>query len=589
MVRLHGLLLTGAPPYVLLELTPASDLCTRNKKVFTHEHELFTQSTLRKHERYGDDNPGAVDQSGFKGHPECGFCRERFYDDDYLYSHCRDKHERCHICDRMTSGRQQQYYLDYNALEIHFSKDHFLCPDKECLEKKFVVFDSEMDLKAHQLETHPNGLSKDARRDARRVDMSGFDYRTSRPNDHRNERRGGRGGGRGRDPNVDPLPMSSAQPLRRDELAYQRQLAVHSAQSISTRTFGGQLSSTDTYTARPPADASEQQTVTAPREGASTRLAPSNGVPDLPPIDELNLTSSNSASTPQERARNLRHTALIERASNLLSGSSQKLATFRTKVSAFKSSSITASALIDSFFALFNCSSSDLGKLIRELAELFEIPSKSDELMKAWNDWRAINEDYPSLPGLTPASSAGGSGGKRVLKLKSATVQSSETPVNRGVPWNPSMGAPARSNHTRWVDPFPPMSNASQAGKSPPAWIGATAAARPDQHRPSPAMSRPISQPVQTRPNVGKQGLHGSDAFPALPAAQRPSMNVGKNPVRRDGPGNTNVTTASAWQSFGNGLQSGASNILAGDADADEDTANGKKKGKKKQTLIHWG
>jgi len=52
------------------------DLCTRHKKVFTHEHELFTHQELRRHEKFGDDNPGAVDQSGFKGHPECGFCRQ---------------------------------------------------------------------------------------------------------------------------------------------------------------------------------------------------------------------------------------------------------------------------------------------------------------------------------------------------------------------------------------------------------------------------------------------------------------------------------------------------------------------------------
>jgi hypothetical protein len=32
--------------------------------------------------------------------------------------------------------------------------------DQECLDKKFVVFESEMDLKAHQLETHPTGFRR---------------------------------------------------------------------------------------------------------------------------------------------------------------------------------------------------------------------------------------------------------------------------------------------------------------------------------------------------------------------------------------------------------------------------------------------
>ncbi|CCF47754.1 zinc finger protein, partial [Colletotrichum higginsianum] len=136
------------------------DLCTRNKKVFTHEHELFADKELEKHMRHGDDRPGAIDQTGFRGHPLCGFCGSRFYDDDKLFDHCREKHERCFICDRRDS-RHPHYFVNYNALEKHFDKDHFPCLDKECLEKKFVVFESEMDLKAHQLAEHANSLSKD--------------------------------------------------------------------------------------------------------------------------------------------------------------------------------------------------------------------------------------------------------------------------------------------------------------------------------------------------------------------------------------------------------------------------------------------
>ncbi|KKY13876.1 putative c2h2 finger domain-containing protein [Diplodia seriata] len=353
------------------------DLCTRNKKVFTHEHQLFTNQELRKHERFGDDNPGAEDQSGFKGHPECGFCMRRFYGDDELYVHCREKHERCHICDRRNGGRQPQYYVNYEALEVHFKKDHFTCPDQECLEKKFVVFESEMDLKAHQLEAHPNGLSKDARRDARRVDMAGFNLRGSQEPER--ERRQGRGRGRGRDPNSEPLPASSAQPLRRDEIAYQRQLAIQSAQSVTSRTFGGQLTSnpTEAYAARPPPAAQEPRTVTAAR-----------------PADDYPSLSSLS-----EQARRLRHNAVTERASNMLRNDQTKVANFRQKVSFYKNGSMTAPQLVEAFFSLFDTSSAELGKLIKELAEIFEIGSKKDALLKAWNDWKAINEDYPSLPG----------------------------------------------------------------------------------------------------------------------------------------------------------------------------------------------
>ncbi|KAB8302506.1 hypothetical protein EYC80_005899 [Monilinia laxa] len=153
------------------------DLCTRHKKVFTHEHELFADKELERHMRRGDDNPGALDQTGFKGHPLCSFCGQRFYGDDELFLHCRDKHERCHVCDRLSNNGQPHYYVDYSSLSQHFRKDHFPCNEPECLEQKLIFFATEMDLKAHQLEVHGSTLSKDVRRDARTVDISTFEYR----------------------------------------------------------------------------------------------------------------------------------------------------------------------------------------------------------------------------------------------------------------------------------------------------------------------------------------------------------------------------------------------------------------------------
>ncbi|KAL8969677.1 MAG: hypothetical protein Q9197_004206 [Variospora fuerteventurae] len=501
------------------------DLCTRNKKVFTHEHELFTVAELKKHEKFGDDNPGAVDQSGFKGHPECGFCRQRFYGDDELYVHCRDKHERCHLCDRRNGGRQQQYYVDYNSLEQHFRKDHFMCADQECLEKKFVVFDSELDLKAHQLQTHPNGLSKDARRDARLVDISGFDYRTpyQNPQGARRERPGG-GGGRGRDPNVEALPHSTAQPLRRDELAYQRQMAIQSAQSIAPRTFGGQLTSTPAAAARPHSR-QEPETVTAARVQTETDAS-------FPAIDNLHLNPSSPspnpplspvpvhAVTPHEQARRLHHSSVMDRASTLLKNDLSKISSFRTAVSSYRTSTLSASQLIDNFFSLFDVSASDLGKLIKELADIYENEAKRNELLQAWNDWRAINEDYPSLPGPSgvlagSSAAAAGSGGYRVLKLKNSTAQSSRSAVSKHGSWGGGNAAASSS-------PFPslPASNANRSGPGktgPMPWAGGSSASRP---APTTTTKKPPQAPGR---QVNGGGSSSSDAFPALPAAARPS------------------------------------------------------------------
>ncbi|OJJ43221.1 hypothetical protein ASPZODRAFT_154695 [Penicilliopsis zonata CBS 506.65] len=501
------------------------DLCTRNKKVFTHEHVLFSTAELRRHEKHGDDVPGAIDQSGFKGHPECGFCRQRFYGDDELYTHCRDKHERCHLCDRQSSNRQQQYYIDYDALEDHFQKDHFLCLDKECLEKKFVVFESQMDLKAHQLEVHPNGLSKDARRDARMVDMSTFDFRS--PYQPQRQRRGA---GRGRDPNAEPLPMSSAQPLRRDEIAYQRQMAIQSAQSVSTRSFGGSLTRNDTQTVRAP-DRSAAGTPVS-NTAAAARPPP----PPVAEMDNLTLASDTASLAPQDQARRLRHSAVIERASNLLRNDSTKLAEFRTRVSSYRASSISATELIDAFFSLFDAPSSELGKLVKELADIYEDEAKRSDLLKAWSDWRAINEDYPALPGpsgilpgMSPSTVSSGGGGSRVLRLKSSTAQSSRSSVGRSGTLPASYSSPSSSSP---YNPFPPLSSTTASSRSrntastTTPW--ATAAPAPV----SSSLSRPATITTASRVSSSNSSSRviqpanprSTDAFPALPTAPKPNV-----------------------------------------------------------------
>ncbi|KAA8643665.1 hypothetical protein EYZ11_003383 [Aspergillus tanneri] len=547
------------------------DLCTRNKKVFTHEHELFTMADLRRHEKHGDDVPGAVDQSGFKGHPECGFCRQRFYGADELYAHCRDRHERCHICDRRSGSRQQQYYIDYNALEEHFQRDHFLCLDKECLEKKFVVFESQMDLKAHQLECHPNGLSKDARRDARTVDLSSFDYRSP----YQPQQRQRRGAGRGRDPNSEPLPASSAQPMRRDEMAYQRQMAIQSAQSVSTRSFGGQLSRNDTQTVHAPA-----------RSAAPT---PSRGPPATStPVAEmqtLSLAADSVPATPEEQARRLRHMSVIERASNLLGNDQNKLKEFRSRVSSYRASTISPIELIDAFFSLFDTSTTELGKLIKELADIYEDSAKRNALLKAWNDWRAINEDYPALPGpggvlpgMSPGTVTGsGIGGKRVLRLKSSTAQSSRSAVGRSGTL-PSSASPA--------NPFPPLS--STARSAPRSTTSTATTAWGTAAAPTPSSSRPSSRLAPSSGSSRLANPSNTEAFPALPVAAKPNVlmaGLTRGTVRWD---SRNPAPSNAWDSSSRG----DSGTDGAEMEAGESSAGGGKKGKGKkgkQTLFHFG
>jgi len=569
------------------------DLCTRNKKVFTHEHELFTRDELRRHERHGDHFPGQVDQTGFKGHPECGFCRERFYGDDELYAHCRDKHEKCYLCERMRPGVQQQYYINYDALEVHFRKDHFMCADQECLEKKFVVFGSEMDLKAHQLEAHPHGLSKDARRDARLVDISAFDYR--QPYDERTERGGRRGrggGGRGRDPNTEALPPSSAQPLRRDQVAFQRQMQIQSAQSITTRTFQGGLSSVDTPAARP--NNRHQQapeTVSVPR----TAQAPAADLPmqnlslETP---HTNTNNSQAALTPHEQARQIQHNAVLDRAALMLRNDPSKVSTFRSRVSSYRLGAITASQAVDAFLALFDIPAAELGKIVKELADLYENEAKRVDLLKAWNDWRAINEDYPTLPGPIGAlpSANTSTAGRRILKLKSSTAQSSRAVPSSGQQPR-TWGALASSNASTRNGPALSANRVGAGRVGPTPWAGARAGVSPAR---TPAPSTTPSRPGTASSNVRGTAV-GNDAFPSLPVApimQTHMMGLHRGAVRWD---DRAPVTANAW-SVGGGSLSGAASSGTGagvsEADGLEDDGAGttKKKGKKaKQTLYKFG
>lgn len=55
------------------------------------------------------------------------------------------EHFTCHICDK--NGIKYHYYKDYRALERHFRKQHFICEERSCLEQKFVVFATALDLR----------------------------------------------------------------------------------------------------------------------------------------------------------------------------------------------------------------------------------------------------------------------------------------------------------------------------------------------------------------------------------------------------------------------------------------------------------
>ncbi|KAK4695856.1 hypothetical protein P7C71_g1968, partial [Lecanoromycetidae sp. Uapishka_2] len=271
----------------------------------------------------------------------------------------------------------------------------------------------------------------------------------------------------------------------------------------------------------------------------------------------------------------------MERASALLKHDQTKLSDFRSSVSSYRTSTITAAQLIDLFFSLFDVSSSDLGKLIKELADIYENESKRNGLLKAWNDWRAINEDYPSLPGpggVLPGSSAAaaGSGGHRVLKLKSSTAQSSRSAVSKQGSWNSAANA----------NPFPSMPAATNANRAGAGRVGPVPWAAPSSAHHSPAPSRPVSKAAMTGRADGIGSIR--DAFPALPVAAKPNTMIAgltRGTVRwDDGRGNGNPLNPWGQSNSSSGSATPAAGV---DGEVEVDIESSKKKGKKQKQMLY--
>lgn len=122
------------------------NLCIEHKKVFPAEQQIYTPSEYEQHLRKGD-------KDGSEGHPNCEFCKVRYYDKTLLFTHLIKDHFSCHICDK--AGIKYRYYKDYLDLESHFRKEHFLCEDQMCLAKKYIVFANDIDYAAHSRSWHP--------------------------------------------------------------------------------------------------------------------------------------------------------------------------------------------------------------------------------------------------------------------------------------------------------------------------------------------------------------------------------------------------------------------------------------------------
>jgi hypothetical protein len=140
------------------------EVCLKYRKVFVHEQKLYSKAELPKHKREGDS------ELKLRPHSWCEYCKMYLFGEDELFYHCQDKHETCFMCE--AQGIKWQYFRNYEHLERHFGTRHHLCRDHECLQRKFVVFDSPIELQAHRLAVHGKQMSKQELQQAKTVNWS---------------------------------------------------------------------------------------------------------------------------------------------------------------------------------------------------------------------------------------------------------------------------------------------------------------------------------------------------------------------------------------------------------------------------------
>eukprot|EP00597_Dinobryon_sp_UTEXLB2267_P001542 CAMPEP_0170072234 /NCGR_PEP_ID=MMETSP0019_2-20121128/9929_1 /TAXON_ID=98059 /ORGANISM="Dinobryon sp., Strain UTEXLB2267" /LENGTH=639 /DNA_ID=CAMNT_0010281115 /DNA_START=293 /DNA_END=2212 /DNA_ORIENTATION=+ len=123
-------------------------ICLDNKQVFPSEQRVYNQKEYETHLKSGDGD-------GSKGHPNCEFCKKRYYDSNGLFFHLTKDHFTCHICEKLEATNRYKYYGQYKDLELHFRRGHFLCEERSCLEERYIVFSNEIELAAHNRKLHP--------------------------------------------------------------------------------------------------------------------------------------------------------------------------------------------------------------------------------------------------------------------------------------------------------------------------------------------------------------------------------------------------------------------------------------------------
>ncbi|PSR73710.1 hypothetical protein PHLCEN_2v10450 [Hermanssonia centrifuga] len=436
--------------------------------------------------------------------------------------------------------------------ELHFTQGHYPCCQPVCLVRKFVVFGSALDLKAHMVEEHGADMSSRDKKDARRIQAE-FGFEEVPGGGRRGGRRDRGDREREREPPPSAPPRPNAAGARRRE-AFSGNLTTDNAPVTSSRI------------------PSRQQT-------------PSPGLD--PAVAE-------------------RHTAFLARVSLVASNPNNAIPAVKAAVRSYRTNESGARDLISTIWNISDRNLEGTAGVINSLVELLEDEDKKKDLLQAWNGFKIEQRNqFPELvPSGTGSEWAGITGG-RLLNAKQTTASRSSAQSSRQVLDRVARAA-ASSSHAgsstppravSSTDMFPTLKatatvagGSSRQGQRQTPWASSSAAAP----APAPVVRGPTSVPgpgAQTKtapPNLTKA------AFPELPMSATtrvPRAAVGGNQSLRKILGES-APPAPAWGAGGTGNTNGAATPQEGTntESAAESSNRGKKgKGKQKQTLFTLG
>lgn len=318
---------------------------------------------MTKHHREGDKEFNQDDETGFSGHPECAFCKTRFYGDDELFIHCRDMHEQCFLCVR--NGNRHEYYANYASLEDHFKADHCMCLYPQCLEKKFVVFDSPIDLKAHEVDVHGEsvaGLQRSMQAQSKQLELN-FQYESFRQ--HRGNSSSNTNNRKGKKKEESNNGGSSTSNQQDD---FPSMNSVNAAlPSTSERVIPG---------------ASTKKK----GKGKALQKPAGFGALSTPVVaNETTTTTTTSTTSTVSESVTVSHAMFLSRVEDILK-SKAKVAEFRSLTSAYRKSQMTCEDYVNQIVVLTGSHIENSSKIFKGVENLLDIEDKKWELIRIWRN-----------------------------------------------------------------------------------------------------------------------------------------------------------------------------------------------------------